>query len=90
MNKRKLNEHLEDELFNREKREIKPKIINKSIEVESMVKTVKKKRPYYRKKNNKPKPVEIVTNQTKTKNIFLKGLCVGFVIGVILSYLICY
>ena len=65
MQSRKLNEHVEEELFNKEKRE------NLSED-----KPVKKKKPYYRKRYNKPKPVEIIPEPVNN-NLFLKGLITG-------------
>lgn len=50
---RKLSEHVEEELFNKEKR-VK---LQEGVEPTS----VKKKKQYYRKKYNKPEPVEVVT-----------------------------
>jgi hypothetical protein len=50
---RKLSEHVEEELFNKEKR-VK---LQEGVEPTP----VKKKKPYYRKKYNKPEPVEVVT-----------------------------
>ena len=138
MSSRKLSEHVEDELFNKEKRVIpnvspeyrvklnegvdpkkviktKPKMVKESIlgsvptpkikkdflseeSKTNIVKTitnsgeysapVKKKKPYYRKKYNKPKPVEVVIPEPiNNKNNFIQGLIIGLVIGVVLATL---
>jgi hypothetical protein len=88
MKSRKLNEHIEEELFNKEKRiklptvesekviKTTPKIINESVLGDSEDKPVKKKKPYYRKRYNKPKPVEIILEPVNN-NLFLKGLITG-------------
>ena len=126
MSSRKLNEHVEEELFNKEKRVV-PKVepekrVKLSEGVEPNIKklkptppktqiikegenptTVKKKRPYYRKKYNKPTPVEDVVPK-KYKNIdvepfkfitppvnqylFIKGLLVGSVVTAIICHII--
>jgi len=49
---------------------------------------VKKKRPYYRKKYNKPKPVEVIQEPVKSKNYFIHGLAVGIVITSIIARVI--
>jgi len=83
MSSRKLSEHVEEELFDKEKRVI-PNVspeyrvkLNEGVEPKKVIKTtpkivkesvlgsvedkpVKKKKPYYRKKYNKPKPVEVI------------------------------
>jgi hypothetical protein len=51
-------------------------------------KPVKKKKPYYRKKYNKPTPVEVVIPEPiNNKNYFIQGLIIGLVIGVVLATL---
>lgn len=100
MSSRKLNEHVEEELFNKEKRTVptpqKPKVMKEGEQPkkpESQIITegkdpVKKKRPYYRKKYNKPKPVEVIPEPVKTKNYFIHGLVVGVIITSIIARVI--
>ena len=77
MSSKKLSEHVESELFNKEKRVIvnpekviktTPKIVKESVLGATEDKPVKKKKPYYRKKYTKPTPVEGVTPK-KYENI---------------------
>jgi hypothetical protein len=88
MSARKLNEHVEEELFNKEKRVITPKITKEPVAGESEVKPVKKKRPYYRKKYNKPKEVEVVLPEPVNNYMFIKGLFVGSVVTAIICHII--
>ena len=76
---KKLSEHVEEELFNKEKR-VK---LQEGVEP----KPVKKKKPYYRKKYNKPTPVEVVFEPEK-KYTFLGGFLPGFGIGLIIGMII--
>jgi len=110
---RKLSEHVEDELFNKEKRVIPsvdpkkvikttPKIVKESVLGSVENSPVKKKKPYYRKKNNKSTPDEFVTpklyKNTKVepfkllpepkKYIFSKELLIGFGIGLVVGLII--
>jgi hypothetical protein len=101
MSSRKLSEHVEQELFDKEKRVTTPKITKEPVLEETT--PVKKKRPYYRKKYNKPTPVEDVAPK-KYKNIdvepfkfisppvnqhlFIKGLLVGSVLTAIICHII--
>ena len=103
MSAKKLSEQVESELFNKEKRVTAPKIVKEPIVGESEIKPVKKKRPYYRKKYNKPTPVEDIPVK-KYKNIdvepfkfitppvnqhlFIKGLLVGSVLTAIICHII--
>ena len=114
MSSRKLSEHVEEELFNKEKRvspkvdsekviKTTPKIVKESVLGTVEDKPVKKKRPYYRKKYNKPTPVEVIPVK-KYKNIdvepfkfisppknqyfFIKGLLVGSVLTAIICHII--
>ena len=94
---RKLSEHVEEELFNKEKRikvdtekviKTTPKIVKESVlgAVEpkmdkeytfgSVPPPVKKKKPYYRKKYNKPTPVEVIPEPVNN-HLFIKGLMTG-------------
>ena len=96
MSAKKLSEHVEDELFNKEKRVTAPKIVKEPIVGESEVKPVKKKRPYYRKKYNKQTPVEVIDTSTVSGYIpkpvnnywFIKGLFVGSVLTAIICHII--
>ena len=108
---RKLSEHVEEELFDKEKRVTTPKI-KKEIPtppqseprvIKEGEQPVKKKKPYYRKKYNKPTPVEDIPVK-KYKNIdvepfkfitppvnqylFIKGLLVGSVLTAIICHII--
>lgn len=98
MSARKLNEHLEEELFNKEKREtpkvdkdkvIKttPKMVKESVLGVAEDKPVKKKKPYYRKKYNKPKVEVVIPEPVETKNYFIHGLIVGAVVTFVLCKL---
>jgi hypothetical protein len=111
MSSRKLSEHVEEELFNKEKRVIPsvspeyrvklnegvdpkkvikttPKIVKESVLGSVEDKPVKKKKPYYRKKYNKPKPVEVIIPEpVRTKNYFIHGLIIGAVVTLILCKL---
>jgi hypothetical protein len=112
MSSRKLSEHVEDELFNKEKRvtvdpkkviKTTPKIVKDSKDFLSeesktkIVKTiinsgeysapVKKKKPYYRKKYDKSKPVEVVPEPTKP-NTLITGFVIGIIVGIILTSVI--
>ena len=95
---RKLSEHVEDELFNKEKRatpkvdkdkviKTTPKLVKESVLGSTEDKPVKKKKPYYRKKYKKPTPVEVIPEPVKNKSYFVHGLIIGLVIGVVLSKL---
>lgn len=96
MSAKKLSEHVEDELFNKEKRVTAPKIVKEPIVGESEVKPVKKKKPYYRKKYNKQTPVEVIDTSTVSGYIpkpvnnywFIKGLLVGIVTTAIICHII--
>jgi len=99
MSSKKLSEHVEEELFDKEKRvtpkvdskkviKTTPKIVKESVLGQSEEQPVKKKKPYYRKKYNKPKPVEVVIPEPiNNKNYFIQGLIIGLVIGAVLSTL---
>ena len=93
---RKLSEHVEAELFNKEKRVTTPKI-KKEIpsppqSEPSVIKEgeqpVKKKKPYYRKKYNKPKEVEVIIPEPVNNYWFIKGLFVGSVVTAIICHII--
>jgi len=103
MSAKKLSEQVESELFNKEKRVTAPKIVKEPIVGESEIKTVKKKRPYYRKKNNKPTTVENVAPKSYknievepfkfiapqvNKYLFLKGLVTGLGIAGLITIII--
>ena len=99
MSSKKLSEHVEEELFNKEKRATpkvdKDKVIKTTpvIRKESVLgsvedKPVKKKKPYYRKKYNKPKPVEVVIPEPVNNYWFIKGLLVGGVVTAIICHII--
>lgn len=106
MSSKKLSEHVEAELFNKEKRVIpsispeyrvklnegvdpkkviktKPVIVKESILGISEDKPTKKKKPYYRKRYNKPKPVEVITFEQDKPNTFLTGFSIGLIVGII-------
>lgn len=98
MSSRKLSEHVEDELFNKEKRatpkvdkdkviKTTPKMVKESVLGVAEDKPVKKKKPYYRKKYNKPKVEVVIPEPVETKNYFIHGLIVGAVITFVLCKL---
>ena len=78
MSSKKINEHVEQELFDKEKR------VTVNTEED---KPVKKKKPYYRNKYNKPKPVE-VTPEPVNEYLFIKGLLVGSVLTAIICHIL--
>jgi hypothetical protein len=95
---RKLNEHLEEELFNKEKRatpkvdkdkviKTTPKLVKESVFGIAEDKPVKKKKPYYRKRYKKPTPVVVIPEPVKNKNYFAQGFIIGLVIGIVLTKL---
>ena len=97
MSSKKLNEHVEEELFNKEKRvtpsvdpkkviKTEPKIVKESI-LGSVPTPVKKKKPYYRKKYTKPTPVEAIPEPNKP-NTFITGFTIGVIVGIILTSII--
>jgi len=99
MSSKKLSEHVEEELFNKEKRVIPsvdpkkvikttPKIVKESVLGATEDKPVKKKKPYYRKKYTKPTPVEVVIPEPVNKYLFIKGLLVGSVLTAIICHII--
>ena len=108
---RKLSEHVEEELFDKEKRVIPnvppeyrvklnegvdpkkvikttPKIVKESVLGSVEDKPVRKKKPYYRKKYNKPKEVEVVIPEPVNKHLFIKGLLVVSVVTAIICHII--
>lgn len=95
---RKLSEHVEDELFNKEKRatpkvdkdkviKTTPKMVKESVLGVAEDKPAKKKKPYYRKKYNKPKVEVVIPEPVETKNYFIHGLIVGAVVTFVLCKL---
>ena len=111
MSSKKLSEHVEEELFDKEKRVI-PNVppeyrvkLNEGVDLKKVIKTkpvivkesvlgstegnpVKKKKPYYRKKYNKPKPVEVVIPEPIKPNTFTTGFVIGVIVGIILTSII--
>jgi hypothetical protein len=111
MSSKKLSEHVEEKLFNKEKRVI-PNVppeyrvkLNEGVDPKKVIKTtpvirkesvlgsvedkpVKKKKPYYRKKYNKPKPVEVVIPESTNPNTFVRGFVIGVIVGIILTSII--
>ena len=111
MSSKKLSEHVEEELFNKEKRVI-PNVppeyrvkLNEGVDLKKVIKTkpvivkesvlgstegnpVKKKKPYYRKKYNKPNPVEVVIPEPIKPNTFTTGFVIGVIVGIILTSII--
>jgi hypothetical protein len=99
MSSKKLSEHVEEELFNKEKRvtpsvdpkkviKTTPKIVKESVLGSVEDKPVKKKKPYYRKKYTKPTPVEVVAPEPVNQYLFIKGLLVGSVVTAIICHII--
>jgi hypothetical protein len=96
MSSRKLSEHVEQELFDKEKRVIvnpekviktKPVIVKESVLGATEDKPVKKKKPYYRKKYNKPKPVEVVEEPVKS-DYSIKAFTIGLIFGIIATFIV--
>jgi len=111
MSSRKLSEHVEEELFNKEKRVI-PSIppeyrvkLNEGVEPKKVIKTtpkivkesvlgsvedkpVKKKKPYYRKKYNKPKPVEVIIPEPVKSDNSIKAFTIGLIVGIIATFIV--
>lgn len=96
MSSRKLSEHVEQELFDKEKRVIvnpekviktKPVIVKESVLGSVEDKPVKKKKPYYRKKYNKPKPVEVVEEPVKS-DYSIKAFTIGLIFGIIATFIV--
>jgi hypothetical protein len=103
MSSRKLSEHVEQELFDKEKRVIvnpekviktTPKIVKESVLGATEDKPVKKKKPYYRKKYTKPTPVEVVDTSTVSGYVpepVNKYLFIkGLLVGSVLTAIICH
>jgi hypothetical protein len=90
MSSKKLSEHVEQELFDKEKRVIPSVSPEKRVKLSEGVETtpVKKKKPYYRKKYNKPTPVEVVIPKPVNNYWFIKGLLVGVVVTAIICHII--
>ena len=96
MSSRKLSEHVEQELFDKEKRVIvnpekviktKPVIVKESVLGATEDKPVKKKKPYYRKKYNKPKPVEVVEEPVKS-DYSIKAFTIGLILGIVTTFIV--
>lgn len=98
MSSRKLSEHVEEELFNKEKRAtpkvekdkvIKPtpKIVKESVLGIAEDKPVKKKKPYYRKKYNKPKVEVVIPEPVKSDNS-IKAFTIGLIVGIIATFIV--
>ena len=98
MSSRKLSEHVEEELFNKEKRATpkvdKDKVIKTTpvIRKESVLgsvedKPVKKKKPYYRKKYNKPKVEVVIPEPVNTISSF-KAFTIGLIFGIVVTFIV--
>ena len=99
MSSKKLSEHVEEELFNKEKRATpkvdKDKVIKTTpvIRKESVLgsvedKPVKKKKPYYRKKYNKPKPVEVIIPEPVNTISSFKAFTIGLIFGIVATFIV--
>ena len=97
MSSRKLSEHVEQELFDKEKRVIvnpekviktKPVIVKESVLGATEDKPVKKKKPYYRKKYNKPKPVEVVIPEPVKSDYSIKAFTIGLILGIVATFIV--
>jgi hypothetical protein len=110
MSSKKLSEHVEEELFNKEKRVI-PNVppeyrvkLNEGVDPKKGKKVppppsqeprvikegeqpVKKKKPYYRKKYNKPKPVEVIEEPVNTISSF-KAFTIGLIFGIVATFIV--
>ena len=78
MSSRKLSEHVEQELFDKEKR----------VKLNEGVEPVKKKKPYYRKKYNKPKPVEVVIPEPVKSDYSIKAFTIGLIFGIVATFIV--
>ncbi len=111
MSSRKLSEHVEEELFNKEKRVI-PNVppeyrvkLNEGVDPKKVIKTtpvirkesvlgsvedkpVKKKKPYYRKKYNKPKPVEVIIPEPVNTISSFKAFTIGLIFGIVVTFIV--
>ena len=96
MSSKKLSEHVEEELFNKDKRvTVDPKkVINTTpiIRKESVLgsvedKPVKKKKPYYRKKYTKPTPAEVIPVPVKSDNS-IKAFTIGLIFGIVATFIV--
>ena len=111
MSSKKLSEHVEEELFDKEKRVIPnvppeyrvklnegvepkkvikstPKIVKESVLGSVEDKPVKKKKPYYRKKYNKPKPVEVVIPEPVNTISSFKAFTIGLIFGIVATFIV--
>ena len=111
MSSKKLSEHVEEELFNKEKRVIPnvspeyrvklsegvdpkkvikttPKIVKESVLGSVEDKPVKKKKPYYRKKYNKPTPVEVITPEPIKSDNSIKAFTIGLIFGIVATFIV--
>jgi hypothetical protein len=111
MSSKKLSEHVEQELFDKEKRVIPsvspeyrvklnegvdpkkvikttPKIVKESVLGATEDKPVKKKKPYYRKKYNKPKPVEVVIPEPVKSDYSIKAFTIGLILGIVATFIV--
>lgn len=97
MQSRKLNEHVEEELFNKDKRkknqddflseESKSKIIKTITENGEYVTPAKKKKPYYRKRYKKPSEVEVIPEPIK-QHRFILGVLTGLILSAVIQTII--
>ena len=51
-------------------------------------KPVKKKKPYYRKKYNKPKPVEVVIPEPVKSDYSIKAFTIGLILGIVATFIV--
>lgn len=86
MSSKKLSEHVEEELFNKEKR-TKP-TPPKSQTITEGENPVKKKKPYYRKKYNKPKPVEVIIPEPVNTISLFKAFTIGLIFGIVATFIV--
>ena len=89
MSSRKLSEHVEEELFNKEKRVIPNVSPEYRVKLSEGVETtpVKKKKPYYKKRYNKPKPVEAIEEPVKS-NDSIKAFTIGLIFGIVATFIV--
>ena len=89
MSSRKLSEHVEEELFNKEKRVIPNVSPEYRVKLSEGVETtpVKKKKPYYKKRYNKPKPVETIEEPVKS-NDSIKAFTLGLIFGIVATFIV--
>jgi hypothetical protein len=66
----------------------KPVIVKESVLGATEGNPVKKKKPYYRKKYNKPKPVEVVIPEPVKSDYSIKAFTIGLILGIVTTFIV--